>query len=105
MMVISQLVKATGLHLELGRPFTFEYDSMLVLWSNQTFEEHTAMPALLGNKFEKGKAIIHAAMNEGNMGKDVEPRWWWSWDENEVKLLHCSWHMSNPLETTSVRNK
>ncbi|TFK83696.1 hypothetical protein K466DRAFT_497956 [Polyporus arcularius HHB13444] len=83
MMVILQLIKATGLNIEMGRPFTFEYDSMLVLWSNHTFEKHTAMLASVEH-FEKKKAIIDAAMNEGNTGKKVEPRWWWSWDENEV---------------------
>ncbi|TFK83701.1 hypothetical protein K466DRAFT_449097, partial [Polyporus arcularius HHB13444] len=78
-LVIMKLIKATGLHLERGRSFTFEYDDMLALYSNRTIEEHIAIPELLG-LFDKGKAIIHAAMNEGTTGNEVELRWWWSWD-------------------------
>ncbi|RPD70690.1 hypothetical protein L226DRAFT_224211 [Lentinus tigrinus ALCF2SS1-7] len=85
-LVITRLIEATGFHIELGRPFSFDYDEMLVLWSNHTFEEYVAMPAHLG-LFEKGKAIIDAAMNEGNTGKKVELRWWWSWDGNDMSVF------------------
>ncbi len=78
-----RLIRATGLHLERGRPFTSEYDDMLALYSNRTIEEHIAIPELL-RLFDKGKAIIHAAMNEGNTGNEIELRWWWSSDGSGV---------------------
>ncbi|KAI0689765.1 hypothetical protein C8T65DRAFT_746049 [Cerioporus squamosus] len=85
-LVLRRLIKATGLHLELGRPFTFEYDNMLVLWSNHSFEEYSAVPAMLGT-FEKGKTIIEAALREINAGKKVQLRWWWSWNGNDVGVF------------------
>ncbi|RDX41258.1 hypothetical protein OH76DRAFT_1489642 [Lentinus brumalis] len=85
-LVLRKLIKATGLHVELGRPFTFEYDNMLVLWSNRSIEQYAAIPMMLGT-FERGKTIIEAAVREINPGKKVELSWWWSWNGNDVGVF------------------
>ncbi len=75
MVVMEQLIDATGLHMELARPLSLEYQSMLVLWRNDDIEEHCAIPALLGI-LEPGQRVI-------------ELRWWWSWVGNNVVRLSC----------------
>ncbi|TFK83698.1 hypothetical protein K466DRAFT_602638 [Polyporus arcularius HHB13444] len=74
MVVMDQLIDATGLHLELGRPLSLEYQGMLVLWKNDDIEEHCAIPALLGT-LEPGQRVIEQAMNEGvDVAEKVELR-------------------------------
>ncbi|RDX41261.1 hypothetical protein OH76DRAFT_1489646 [Lentinus brumalis] len=75
-----------------------EYDDMLALYSNRTIEEHIAIPELLG-LFDKGKAIIHAAMNEGNTGNEVELRWWCRQWRGRVREPRVNSYLGTPTCT------
>ena len=70
--------------LEVGRPFSLEWERILYIWTNYNIEKVYDKLAYNG-KFERIRKILDDAMNECLPdGKRTELQWWWSFDDNEV---------------------
>ncbi|KAI0800078.1 hypothetical protein C8Q74DRAFT_1192151 [Fomes fomentarius] len=84
-LVQNDLIKKTGAQLEIGRPFSLEWESILVLWTNYNIEERYGPLDDLGT-FETVVKTLHKAMNEGrNRDERTKLRWWWSWNNDVVR--------------------
>ncbi|KAI0752890.1 hypothetical protein C8Q80DRAFT_1148991 [Daedaleopsis nitida] len=82
LVVLTELIGATGTPLELGRPFSLEWESILVLWTNYNVEERYT-PMEVYNTCDKIVKKLTKAMNEEkDQGERTKLRWWWSWDNN-----------------------
>ena len=87
-LMMEDLRHRCGLQLEVGRPFTYEWDGLVSLWSNYDIREKFRFCGR--NKYEKIMKILEEAMNEGKQHPDSVGEWWFDWN-NEVasRALHA----------------
>ncbi|KAI0746334.1 hypothetical protein C8Q80DRAFT_1219822 [Daedaleopsis nitida] len=83
--VLSKLIRATGLLLDTGRPLSLEWPSMLVMYTNYDVEEQYAPLEQMDN-YDQVLEILDKAMNDDPAAPRLEPMWWWSWN-NDVGVL------------------
>ena len=80
-LMIEDLQSRCGLLLDAGCPFTYEWDSLVCLWSNYDIREQFRLCGR--SKYDKAIKILEEAMNEGKQYPDSFCEWWFDWD-NEV---------------------
>ncbi|KAI0752892.1 hypothetical protein C8Q80DRAFT_483752 [Daedaleopsis nitida] len=83
---LTKLIKATGAELVVGRPFTFDYPYILVMWTNYNIEKQYGWLGAFG-KYDKVVKILDDAMNEYCHGQRTNLHWWWSWENDVVCSL------------------
>ncbi|KAI0758728.1 hypothetical protein C8Q74DRAFT_1372661 [Fomes fomentarius] len=80
------LIGKTAARLTIGRPFSSDWDSILVLWTNYNMEEHYPMLEFLGI-YDNVVATLDEELNVGKKRAErTKLRWWWSWD-NDVSIF------------------
>ncbi|KAI1790990.1 hypothetical protein LXA43DRAFT_1013970 [Ganoderma leucocontextum] len=83
-LMIEDLGHRCGLRLEIGSPFTYDWDGLVSLWSNYTIQEKFRVCG--HGKFGKVMKILEEAMNEGKQHPDSFGEWWFDWN-NEVGVF------------------
>ncbi|KAI0758766.1 hypothetical protein C8Q74DRAFT_1299874 [Fomes fomentarius] len=80
------LIGKTGAQLTIGRPFSLEWDTILVMWTNYDMEERYPMLEFL-EIYDKAVATLDEELNVGKKRAErTKLRWWWSWD-NDVSIF------------------
>ena len=74
--------------LEVGRPFTYDWDGLVSLWSNYDIRDKFRLCGR--SKYEKVMRILEEAMNEGKQHPDSFGRWWFDWDNRVVSSVQVS---------------
>ena len=82
MLMIEHLSERCGFVLDMGRPFSDDWDGIVSLWSNHNFDER------FDECLDPAKAIevLKVAMNESEGQIPVKPQWWFDWDNDVVCL-------------------
>ncbi|KAI1792227.1 hypothetical protein LXA43DRAFT_887944 [Ganoderma leucocontextum] len=85
-LMIEDLGLKCGCILEMGRPFSDDWDGIVSLWSNHNFQER------FDDCLDPGMAIevLKVAMNESegdNLNTLSKPQWWFDWDNDVVWFL------------------
>nr|VWP01428.1 Neutral alpha-glucosidase AB [Ganoderma boninense] len=79
-LMMEDLRRRCGLLLEVGRPFTFEWDGLVSLWSNYDIREQFRLCGR--SKYDKVIKILEEAMNEGKQYPDSFCEWWFDWNND-----------------------
>ncbi|KAM5539915.1 hypothetical protein V8D89_006418 [Ganoderma adspersum] len=84
MLMVEDLSRRCGFFLEVGSPFTYDWDGLVSLWSNYNISEK--FKECGPHNFDKAKTILTEAMNEGKQHPDSFMEWWFDWN-NEVGVF------------------
>ncbi|KAI0758732.1 hypothetical protein C8Q74DRAFT_1372667 [Fomes fomentarius] len=79
------LIGKTAARLTIGRPFSLEWDSILVLWTNYAVDDRYPMLEFL-DIYDKVVATLDAELNVGKERAERTKLRWWSWD-NDVSIF------------------
>lgn len=82
-LMLADLSRRCGFSLDLGRPFSLEWDGIISLWSNYTVEERW----LACGDHEHVLAVLNSAMNEVE-GNNSKAQWWFDWNNDLVRTFH-----------------
>lgn len=83
MLMLEDLGLKCNFVLDMGRPFSKDWDGIVSLWSNHNFDER------FDECLDPAKAIevLTVRMNESEGQNPVKPQWWFDWDNDVV----CFW--------------
>ena len=85
MLMVEDLSRRCGFLLEVGSPFTYDWDGLVSLWSNYNISEKFRECG--PDNFDKVKVILTEAMNEGKQHPDSFMEWWFDWNNEVVSSI------------------
>ncbi len=88
MMMVRDLSRRCGFRLELGSPFTDDWDGLVSLWSNYNIAEKFKQCGR--NNHGKVTTILTEAMNEGKQHPDSFGEWWFDWNNEVVSSAYST---------------
>ncbi|PIL31239.1 hypothetical protein GSI_05937 [Ganoderma sinense ZZ0214-1] len=77
-LMMEDLRSRCGLQLDVGRPFTYDWDGLVSLWSNYDIRDKFRFCGR--SNYGKVMKILEEAMNEGKQQPDSFGQWWYDWD-------------------------
>nr|VWO98550.1 pH-response transcription factor pacC/RIM101 [Ganoderma boninense] len=78
MLMLKHLGERCDFVLDMGRPFSDDWDRIVSLWSNHNFDERFERCFDPVNVVE----VLKVAMNETEGRTTVKPQWWFDWDND-----------------------
>ena len=94
-LAVKHIQHRCNITLHIARPFSLEWDGMVSLFSNFTFEDRYSRLIGTPERFKRIVATLKEAMYEGGQENDIA--WWYEWDNPVVSPFTFRGDVANGL--------